>query len=397
MFVKTMATCVVTAHRYILRVIRLYAVRTPFVFCHLRIIKLLIFKRALLREFGSLALGVFATLFAVTITTQLIRLLGQAAGGTVLSGGVLPLLGFATLNYLPVLLSLTLFISVLMAVSRSYRDSEMVIWFSSGIPLTAWMKPVLGFAGPIVVLIAVLSLFLSPWAVDRSEDYRRQMDKRDDLARVAPGVFREAADAERVFFVEAVAGEEGSVQNVFISSVRDGQLGVMVSKRGYQETASNGDRFVVLHNGRRYQGTPGTSDFQVMNFERYALRIRSREARMEQKSSKALATLELLRDRTNPNLAELLWRIGLPLSALTLALLAIPLSFVNPRASRSVNLIFALLTYMVYSNLVSMAQAWVSQGRLSFETGWWIMHAGMVILLAIMFWRRMQVDSLLRR
>lgn len=358
---------------------------------------MVIFRRALMREFGSLALAVFATLLAVTLTTQLIRLLGQAAGGSVLSEGVLPLLGFAALNYLPVLLSLTLFISVLMAVSRSYRDSEMVIWFSSGLPLTAWIKPVLAFAGPIVILIAVLSLLLSPWAMERSDDYRRQMNKRDDLARVAPGVFRESADAERVFFVEAVAGDEAAVRNVFISSVRDGQLGVMVSQRGFWETNPLGERFVVLLNGRRYQGAPGTPEFQVMNFERYALRVQSPETRLEATPVKAMSTLQLLSDRTNPNLAEFLWRIGLPLSALTLALLAIPLSFVNPRASRSINLIFALLTYMVYSNLVSIAQAWVSQGKLSFQTGWWIVHAGMALLLVVMLWRRMQVGSPLRR
>lgn len=357
----------------------------------------MIFKRALLREFSGLALAVFVTLFAVTLTTQLIRLLGQAAGGSVLSEGVLPLLGFAALNYLPVLLSLTVFIAVLMAVSRSYRDSEMVIWFSSGLPLTAWMRPVLAFAGPIVVLIAGLSFFLSPWAIERSNEYRRQMDKRDDLARVSPGVFREAADADRVFFVEAVPGEEASVQNVFISSMRNSESNIMVSKRGFRETTPNGDRFIVLLDGRQYQGIPGHADFQIMNFERYALRVQSREARAEQISTKALSTLALLRDPSNPNLAELLWRIGLPLSALTLAFLAIPLSFVNPRASRSVNLVFALLTYMVYSNLISIAQAWVSQGRLAFDIGWWVIHAGMGIILALMFWRRMRVGSVLRR
>ena len=358
---------------------------------------MVIFKRALLKEFSSLALAVFVTLFAVTLTTQLIRLLGQAAGGSVLSEGVLPLLGFAAVNYLPVLLSLTLFISVLMAVSRSYRDSEMVIWFSSGLPLTTWMKPVLAFALPIVAMIALLSLFLSPWAIERSNDYRRQMEQRDDLSRVSPGVFREAADAERVFFVEAVAEEETSVQNVFISSTHGDQLGVMVSKRGFRETAANGDRFIVLLNGRRYQGVAGQADFQIMNFDRYTLRVQSRGIRTEQASTKALSTLALLRDRTDPNLAELLWRIGLPLSALTLALLAIPLSFVNPRASRSVNLVFALLTYMVYSNLISMTQAWVAQGRLAFDMGWWVVHVGMAMLLALMFWRRMRVGSSFRR
>jgi lipopolysaccharide export system permease protein len=356
----------------------------------------MIFNRALLKEFGSIALAVFATLFAITLTTQMVRLLGQAASGLFLSSGVLLLLGFSALNYLPVLLSLTLFISVLMALSRSYKDSEMVVWFSAGLPLSTWVRPVLTFAFPIVILIGILSMVLSPWAVQQSEDFRRQMDKRDDLARVAPGVFREASDAERVFFVEGVAGEEAGVQNVFVSSLRGGQLGVLVSKRGFRETSLNGDRFVVLQDGRRYQGTPGLADFRLMDFERYALRIESREGGLVQAQSKSLPTVLLVQDRTNANLAELLWRVGLPISALVLALMAIPLSFVSPRASRANNLAFALLTYMVYSNLLSMSQAWVSQGRLGFSVGWWVVHAAMLFLLVVLFWHRAQVGTLRR-
>lgn len=357
----------------------------------------MIFQRALLREFGNLALAVFATLFAITLTTQLIRLLGQAAGGKVLSEGVLALLGFAALNYLPVLLSLTLFVTVLMTLSRSYRDSEMIIWFGSGMSLIAWVRPVLVFAAPIVALIGALSLLLSPWAVGKSEEYRRQMDMRDEASRVAPGVFREAANADRIFFVEEIAGEQTKVQNVFISQMRQGRLGIMVSKRGYRETAENGDRFVVLLDGRRYDGIPGNLDFRVMDFERYALRIETREAQGEQISTKATSTLALLQDRSNASLAELLWRISLPISALVLVLLAIPLSFVNPRASRSINLLFAILTFMVYSNLLSIVQAWVSQGRVAFQTGWWAVHAGMLAVLVLLFYRRLRVGSLLGR
>jgi len=352
-----------------------------------------IFQRSLLREFGNLALAVFATLFAVTLTTQLIRLLGQAAGGQVLSEAVLALLGFSALNYLPVLLSLTLFVTVLMALSRSYRDSEMVIWFSTGQSLVAWIRPVLVFALPLVALVAVLSLFLSPWAVDKSDDFRRRMESRDELARVAPGVFREAGGADRVFFVEEIAGKADSVQNVFISQIQHGRLGILVSKRGYKETAANGDRFVVLQNGRRYEGEPGTAAYRIMEFERYAIRVETSEARVNQASTKATPTLALMENRSNASLAELLWRISLPISALMLALLAIPLSFVNPRASRSINLVFALLTYMVYSNTISIVQAWVSSGRLGFGTGWWVVHAAMLLLLLLMFWRRLRVGA----
>jgi lipopolysaccharide export system permease protein len=356
-----------------------------------------IFRRALLREFGNLALAVFATLFAITLTTQLIRLLGQAATGKVLSEGVLALLGFSALNYLPVLLSLTLFVTILMTLSRSYRDSEMVIWFGSGLSLLAWVRPVLLFAAPLVALVAALSLFLSPWAVGKAEEYRRQMNTRDEASRVAPGIFREASNADRVFFVEEIAGDQTNVQNVFISQMQEGRLGIVVSKRGYRETAENGDRFVVLLDGRRYEGIPGDRDFKVMDFQRYALKIEAPESRGEQGTPKGTSTLGLLGERSTANLAELLWRISLPISALILALLAIPLSFVNPRASRSVNLIFALLTYMVYANLLSIVQAWVSQGRLAFQVGWWAVHAMMLAVLVLLFFHRLGLGALLRR
>ncbi len=275
----------------------------------------MIFQRALLREFGNLALAVFATLFAITLTTQLIRLLGQAAVGKVLSEGVVALLAFSALNYLPVLLSLTLFITVLMTLSRSYRESEMVIWFGSGLSLLAWIRPVLLFGAPLIALVAVLSLFLSPWAIGKAEEYRRQMDLRDEVSRVAPGVFREAGSADRVFFVEEIAGDQTNVQNVFIAQMRQGMLGITVSRRGYRESAENGDRFVVLLDGRRYEGIPGDLDFKVMDFQRYAMRVETRETQAEEASTKAMSTFGLLQTPSNPHLAELLWRIGLPIAA----------------------------------------------------------------------------------
>ena len=358
---------------------------------------MVIFQRSLLREFSNLAVAVFAALFAITLTTQLIRYLGQAANGKLVSEAVLALLGFSALNYLPVLLSLTLFISVLMTISRSYRDSEMVIWFTAGLPLTAWVRPVVIFAAPLVFLIAILSLFLAPWANNQSEAYRRQLDNRDDVSRLTPGVFRESSNSDRVFFVESVTGDSGSVQNVFVTSMQNGRLGVMVSRRGVQETAANGDRFIVLSDGRRYEGNPGEPDYRVMEFERYAARIETHEASAGQIPARALPTQTLLAEPHQGNLAELLWRIGLPLAALNLALLAIPLAFVNPRASRSTNLVFALLTYMVYSNLISVSQAWVSQGRMSFHVGWWAVHLAMLVALLALFYHRMSLSLAFRR
>jgi lipopolysaccharide export system permease protein len=357
----------------------------------------MIFQRALLREFANLAVAVFLTLFAIALTTQLIRLLGQAAGGKIPSDAVLAYLGFFSLGVLPVLLSITLFISVLLTLARSFRDSEMVVWFSSGLSLAAWLRPVLVFSLPIVAVITALSLFISPWAMGLSGQYASRINARDDVSRVDPGTFGESANRDRVFFVESIAGNKTSVQNVFVNSLQQHRDGVMFSRTGRTETAPNGDRFLVLEDGRRYDGQPGTADYRVMEFERYATRIQEQAAREPARSRQALSTLELIRHPTNENRGELVWRFGVPLAALLLSLLAIPMSFVNPRAGRSVNLAFALLTYVSYSNLLSVTQSRVATGKLDFSVGVWLMHGVMLVLLVVMFAYRLQPLGLRRR
>ena len=354
----------------------------------------MIFHRALLREFASLAGAVFMALFAIALTTQLIRLLGKAAGGSIPTDAVLAFLGFFALGALPVLLSLTMFISVLMTLTRSWRDSEMVIWFSSGLPLTAWLKPVMLFALPLIAVSGALSLFISPWAAQMAGQYSSKLETRDDVSRVTPGVFGETANKERVYFVESVSGHTNEVQNVFVSSVQQGKGGVSMSRSGRTETAPNGDRFIVLEQGRRYEGSPGDEQYRVTEFDRYAARIESREGAEPERNQKTMSTWALISRPTNENLAELVWRIGIPLSSFILVLLAIPMSFVNPRAGRSANLLFALLTFMVYSNLLSVSQARVAQGRLDFSLGIWLVHAGMVLLLVVLFAQRMQLIKL---
>ena len=237
----------------------------------------MIFHRALLREFAGLAGAVFMTLFAIAVTTQLIRLLGKAAGGSIPTDAVVAFLGFFALGALPVLLSLTMFISVLLTLTRSWRDSEMVIWFGSGLSLTAWLRPVMLFALPQIAVIAALSLFISPWAAQMSAQYAIRLEARDDVSRVSPGVFGETPNKERVYFVESISGDSSAVQNVFVSSIHQKKSGVSMSRTGRTETAPNGDRFIVLEQGRRYEGSPGDEQYRITEFDRYAARIETRE------------------------------------------------------------------------------------------------------------------------
>jgi len=355
-----------------------------------------LFHRSLISEFTGNGLLVFAVLLGIVVVTQLVRLLSDAVDGIIAVEGVLVLLGFSAMNYLPVLLSVSLFISVLLTLSRCYRDSEMVVWFCTGTGLTRWIRPVLWYAVPVVAVVALLSMVLSPWALQKADEFKNKLESRDDVASASPGTFRESKQADRVYFVENMYAGSNRVGNVFVQSEQNGKLGTMVAREGLQETLPNGDRFLVLLNGTRYEGVPGQRDYNIVEFERYAIRIDSVPAKLAQPRARTLSTPELWRDRTTWNLAELARRLGLPISALVLALLAIPLSYVNPRAGRSLNLALAIVLYMLYNNMISVTNAWVGQGKLSPGIGLWGIHAVMLAITALMFYHRATLFSLRR-
>lgn len=354
----------------------------------------MIFRRALVKEFAELAVAVLLVLVGVAVTSFLIRYLGQAAAGRVAADAVLALVGFHVLAALHVLLTLTLFIAVLMALNRSYRDNEMAVWFSSGVSITAWVWPVLSFALPLALVTALLTLFLSPWALSRSLEYVQQLESRDETALVAAGMFKESSEGSRTFYVEEFSPLTGTVKNVFAHFLQHGRPGALVAATGRQELAENGDRFLVLEHGRRYEGRPGQLDFRIAEFERYAMRIQTREARRDDTPTKAMATPELARSTANDQRAELAWRISFPVTGIMLALLAIPLSFVNPRAGRSINLVMALLVFFIYSNMLSVVRAWGAQGKADPLLAAAGVHLAMLVLLGMMLWRRISVRSL---
>jgi len=348
-----------------------------------------IFQRSLIREFSLIAIAVIGVLLALILTQLLIRLLGQAASGEVLGEAVFGLIAFQILARLPVLLGIAVFIAVLLSLTRSYRDSEMTVWFTSGISILAWVKPVLQFALPVALVCALLSFVIAPWSLAQSAEYVRLLTSRDEVSSVTPGVFRESRNSERVFFVDKLSERDDVVNNVFVQSTQNNRLGVMVAQRGFIETAENGDRFVVLMKGRRYEGTPGSLDYQTVDFDRYAIRIEPKEAKPQTLGPSGIATPILLAEGKPDQIAEIHWRLGLPLAVVIMALFAIPLSFVNPRSGRSWNLAFAVLGYALYYNMLSIFQAWTRQEKIPGWLGLWPVHAVMVLILLFLFYRQL--------
>ncbi len=348
----------------------------------------MLFRRSLLQELVSTAAGAFLILVGIVIAQRAGNFIRLAAKGILPNDAITTMLGFSMIKFLPMILSLTLFLAVLMTLSRWYRDSEMVIWFSSGISITGWIRPILAFVTPVILFIAALSLFVMPWATNKGEEYRTELESRDDLASISPGVFKETNNGERVFFIESFDELGNIVKNIFVQSIQHQKLGIIVAAEGHRAIEKNGDHFVVMENGRRYQGQRGSPEFSTTQFEEYAIRVEAKEVKEEPPSTQSKSSKELLQSKNNVNNAELQWRLAIPISALILSLLAIPLSALDPRAGRSANFALALVIYIIYNNLLSIMQAWIAQGRVHGIIGLWPVHALFLLLTIYMFYRR---------
>ena len=350
----------------------------------------MLFKRSLLQELISTGTGTLLVLLGVVIAQRAGYLIQLAAKGILPNDSITVMLGFNLIRFLPLLLSLSLFLAILLTLSRWYRDSEMVIWFSSGLNINHWIRPILTFSLPIIALITVLSLFITPWATNKVEEYRSQLQSRDDIATISPGLFKESAHADRVFFVESFDELGNIVKNIFVQSIQHQKLGIIVAEKGSRLIDQNGDNFLIMHHGHRYQGLRGTAEYSTTEFDQYAIRVEAAEAKQNTPTIQSIDSLTLIQTKSKANIAELQWRLAIPISALILALLAIPLSALDPRAGRSANFALAVIIYILYNNLLSIIQAWVSQGKINSVIGLWPIHLFFMAVVFYMFYRRTQ-------
>ena len=212
----------------------------------------MIFKRSLIAELANLAGAVFTVLFTIVLAVAMVRFLNMAAGGSIEHGTVVQLVLYNALVNLPPLLAASLFIATLMTLMRSWQDNEMVVWFSSGgRSILSWIEPTVKFALPIVVVIALLSIVISPWARAETDRLRNSVSAREDVNAIAPGRFIEAMGGKRVFFVESAEEAGNQVRNVFMAEGDWGKESVVTAEKGTIEVNEEGDRYVVLGNGRR--------------------------------------------------------------------------------------------------------------------------------------------------
>lgn len=340
-------------------------------------------RKELSRSFGA----TFVVLFTIVVTMMLIRTLRLAAKGSVNPSEVFLVLAYTSLGYLPTILSLCLFIAIVGTLSRMYTESEMVIWFSAGQGLGAFVRPLFQFSWPILILIAALALVGWPWANSQTQGMRDRYQARGDIDRVAPGEFQESPGRNRVFFIDKDTADGTTANNIFVTEVeRDTQI-VTSAQTGRIESIEN-SRYLMLRNGQRLERPLDRSELQISEFEVYGARLGAsakgggdiaRDVRPRQRP-----TLELLRDPTPPNLGQLSWRIGLLLAAINFVLLALTVTSVNPRVGRSANMLFALFAFVIYFNLLNLGENWIGSGDFQLGSFLLLLHGG--VLVGALLW-----------
>lgn len=333
-------------------------------------------RKELARSFGA-SLVVLVT---IVMTMTLIRTLSQASRGSVNPQEVMMVMGYTVLGYLAPLLTLSLFIAIVGTLSRMYRDSEMVIWFGAGRGLSGLLRPLLGFAWPVLLVVALVALAIWPWANQQTQDLKDRYGRRGDLERVAPGQFQESASGRRVFFLDKDTPDNKSGRNIFISTIEDDRETVTSARTGRVDTV-DGEQVLLLSDGQRLEISLAGEGLRVSEFQQHGSRIDSGGlAVMDEGPVKTRSTLELVRQPTRANRAELAWRLGLAVAALNFVVLAITVSSANPRVGRSGNLIFALFAFVVYFNLLNLGQSWISTGRAGFASFFLLLHGGTFVV-----------------
>ncbi|WP_371194885.1 LPS export ABC transporter permease LptF [Glaciecola sp. SC05] len=338
--------------------------------------------RYLLRETFKSQIAVFFILMSIFITLRFVRVLGDATDGNVPADLVL---GFITL-YSPVLASLvlpiSLFLGIMLAHGRMYVESEMTVLKACGVSEWYVTRVTLLFSLIIAVVTAVVTLYLAPLALEKEYQLKEEAAATSGIAAVVPGRFQQTGDSKAVIFVHDTDNDTDSLVKVFLSqrTKEDDEVHLIYSKQGRIEESAFGEQTLILVNGRQYDGRQMQNDYQIVNFDEYAVTITPPNRTQEGRKLVAVSTAELWNMEGVEASAEFQWRIAIPLSLPFLVLIAVPMSAVDPRQGRFGKMLPALLLYLGYFLLLLASRRIMEDGNLPSFLGLWWVHVVMLII-----------------
>lgn len=357
-----------------------------------------IVDRYLLRELASGFLASAVILLLVTVGGTAADLLAKIAKGRIPADLLFAMLGLRTVDALTMLLPLAIFLGVLLAYGRLYRDSEMAVFSASGLSITGLVRPLLLLALPAMALLAAISFWLAPAAIRLSQNLLDEANRSLIVAGLEPGRFVTLPGKDGVIYTGEMSDDGVRFGRLFVETERRGddgttQIDVITATRGHLYHDADGTgRYLALEDGFRVDGRLGQDDYRLMRFRQNDVKLPENETDNSPEAGKRSApSVDLWRSDDPVQRAEWHWRLGAPLSALVLTLLALPLSRSSPREPRYARLIVAVLAYLVFANFMALGRAWIGQGKLAPSVGLWWVYLGTAAIAAWLIWRGQQL------
>lgn len=280
---------------------------------------------------------------------QLVRVLGSAASGRVPADLVFSLLGLGMPTMAQLMLPLCLFIAILLTFGRLYAESEITVMRACGIGQRILVRVALLLSVLTAGLAAYNALWISPWAIKKQAEIVEDAKANPKMSALSSGQFLSSNNSEFVLFIHDIQGEQ--IHDVFLFQMQpkgNFKPSVVVAEKGELKALPNGDQILNLENSQRIEGSAALPDFRITQFEQYQAYLGHQEAQNNNAEVAVLTVEELMQHNTLSSKAELHWRITLILAVPIMALLAVPLSKVNPRQGRFAKIVPALLLYLIY-------------------------------------------------
>ena len=351
-----------------------------------RNITLIIF-RYLSRDLLLTSLAVSVVLLVIFLTSSFSRYLDDAAEGKLAVDVLFKVVAFRMPYLLELILPLGFYLAILLAYGRMYIESEMVVLSACGMSHWQLLRITLVPAAVVAVAVAVFSFWLSPAGALMTERTLAEQRSRSEFESLQEGRFQAIGQGKIMTYVGNVSDDNQRLDEVFVAQREsDTTSSVVVAKTGEQAYIREyGQRYLVLHNGYRYEGRPGTREFKVTQFEEWGRYLPPTTSVAEfERESDAKTTAQLLGATDADSLATLQWRISMPLMVFIATLMAVPLSKTNPRQGRYLKMLPAILIYIFYLAFLINARGAVAEGDLSPGLGLWIVHVPFLAIALLM-------------
>jgi lipopolysaccharide export system permease protein len=349
--------------------------------------------------FRYLAKEVFLSLAALTsilmfifMSNQFVRYLNRAAAGQIPLTIIMKLMMLEVPNLMGLLLPLGFYMALLIAYGRLYADSEMTVLQACGYGLSSLLKHSYIMAGMVSLFVLIIMLWASPIIAIERAKLIRTTGIQTLIQTILPGRFTITPTGTEVLYVQSMNRAHDAGDGLFIAHqvIKNNiaQWNVLWADKAYTETdAKTQEDYLILKNGREYEGRPGQADYQVADFKEYRARLPHPTLLFKDEAKVAkTASLWPLWNPDPHKAAELQWRISVPLMVLCLTLVAIPLSRVNPRSGKFARLLPAILIYIVYANLMFIARDWVVSEKVPAWLGMWWIHILVLIIGLLLVW-----------